>query len=66
MTNKLTPKMIRKAVKRLEKYETKSNGNGLIEIEIESPRELLDIIEGIKNKLYILDIKGDVKVRGKL
>ena len=50
MKNKLTAKDIRKAAKILEKHELKPDGDGLITIEIENPRESTDFFAKRKQK----------------
>lgn len=42
MKDKLTPEIIKKAVKRLMKHKIKPDGDGLITIQVENPRESTD------------------------
>ena len=64
MKNKVTAKMIRKAVKILEKHEIKPDKDGLIEVEVPKIRtDFLRVIgkrELINNEL-IIDNEGNTK-----
>ena len=58
MKDKLTAKDIRKAVKELEKHEVKPDGDGLITVDIENPRELTDFFARKKREKELDCIQG--------